>query len=546
MRNLIKTLSAVLIITAINACTLQEEPDPTTGGGAITITAQTVQEQDVTNVPGTKTTLEEVVDGGETRWETHWVADSDLIGMFSPHAKATQEGTPAANPAKNLAFTAQASAKNSAFAGTMYWGDNVSHNFYAYYPRNSGFSGERTAVPISLASAQNQSEAGNTDHIGALDYMVATPLTVARGGAVNLTFNHVFAMIEFQIKGRGNLTQVSLNGADPLACAGTIDLTQTPGDGAYTVTTSSTSKYVTVTLGTAAPLSSETATSVYMMILPGAQSENLQIGVKIDGNWTDISKAQPAGGFVRGKKYVVALNTEGDGWNATYKDNRDDKTYPYVTIGTQVWMTENLAYLPSVVGPGAGSNSTAYYYVYGYDGSDVATAKATSNYTTYGVLYNWPAAMNGAASSSADPSGVQGICPDGWHLPSDAEWTQLETYLTNNGYKYDGSIGGSDVRAKLAVALVANFGWESSTNEGAAGNTDYPEYRYKSGFSALPGGYRVGYGPFSGVGYLGSWWSSSQYSTYNAWLRSLVYSYSGVDRYSDTKGGGFSVRCLRD
>jgi uncharacterized protein (TIGR02145 family) len=88
-------------------------------------------------------------------------------------------------------------------------------------------------------------------------------------------------------------------------------------------------------------------------------------------------------------------------------------------------MAENLKYLPSVVGPGTGSNSEAYCYVYGYDGTSISAAKATENYATYGVLYNWTAAMNGAESSDANPSGVQGICPDGWHLPSDAEWKQL-------------------------------------------------------------------------------------------------------------------------
>jgi len=154
--------------------------------------------------------------------------------------------------------------------------------------------------------------------------------------------------------------------------------------------------------------------------------------------------------------------------------------------------------------------------------------------------------MAGAASSDANPSNVKGICPSGWHLPSDEEWTHLETYLTNNGYKYDGSIGGSDVRAKLAVALVANFGWKSSTNEGAAGNTDYPEYRYKSGFSALPGGFRSYDGPFYNFGYGGHWWSSTQADTSNAWTRFLDYSDSSVDRGYYSKVHGFSVRCVRD
>ena len=178
MKNLIKTLSAVLLITAINACTLQEEPDPTTGGGAITITAQTVQKQDLANAPGTKTTLS----GVETQWKgvDNYEGNADKIGIFSPQARTTDGGS---NAVKNAEFTAQTSAKSSNFTGTMYWGADVNHNFYAYYPFNSAYAGDQTAVPISLASAQSQSAAGNTDHIGALDYMVATPLTVARGGA---------------------------------------------------------------------------------------------------------------------------------------------------------------------------------------------------------------------------------------------------------------------------------------------------------------------------------------------------------------------------
>ncbi|HPJ55657.1 MAG TPA: FISUMP domain-containing protein [Bacteroidales bacterium] len=503
-----KILSAVLLVTAINACTLQEVPDPTNGGGTITITAQTVQKQDVTNVPGTKTTLS----GVETHWKgvDDYDGNADKIGIFSPEAKATSDGTPEANPAKNLAFTAQTSAKSSSFTGTMFWGDNVSHNFYAYYPRNSGFAGERTDVPISLPSAQIQSAAGNTAHIGALDFMVATPDTVQYGEAVNFTFNHVFVMIEFQIKGSGNLTQVSLNGADPLACEGTIDLTQTPEAGAYTVTTSSISKYVTVTLGSAASLNSTTAISVYMMVLPGSQNENLQIGVKIDGNWKEMSKTQPSGGFVRGKKYVVALNTEGAGWDATYKDNRDDKTYPYVTIGTQVWMTENLAYLPSVVGPDTGSETEPYYYVYDYEGTSVNDAKATPHYFTYGVLYNWTAALT--------------ACPDGWHLPSDAEWTTLTTYLGGL------SVAGGKMKE-------AGFSHWTSPNTGATN---------ESGFTALPGGSRDCGGVFSGIRSYGHWWSSTQYGTDSAWPRCLLFGGSDVFRDEDSKDYGFSVRCLRD
>ena len=108
--------------------------------------------------------------------------------------------------------------------------------------------------------------------------------------------------------------------------------------------------------------------------------------------------------------------------------------YAVVTIGSQTWMAENLAYLPEITFEDDwGSNTDPQYAVYDYapgSGTEtVAGAKATANYDTYGVLYNWSAAMDGDASSSSNPSGVQGICPNGWHLPSDDEWKELEMAL---------------------------------------------------------------------------------------------------------------------
>ncbi|MDD4178128.1 MAG: FISUMP domain-containing protein, partial [Bacteroidales bacterium] len=78
-------------------------------------------------------------------------------------------------------------------------------------------------------------------------------------------------------------------------------------------------------------------------------------------------------------------------------------------------MKENLAYLPNVSQPDDGSQTSPFYYVYGYEGFSVPEAKTTPNYQTYGVLYNWPAALT--------------ACPQGWHLPSDNEWTILTDYL---------------------------------------------------------------------------------------------------------------------
>jgi len=184
-----------------------------------------------------------------------------------------------------------------------------------------------------------------------------------------------------------------------------------------------------------------------------------------------------------------------------------------------------LKWLPSVVGPGTGSNTTAYYYVYGYNGTDVAAAKASANYSAYGVLYNWPAAMNSETSSTANPSGVQGVCPTGWHIPSDAEWTELTDYL-----------GGRNV-AGGKLKEIGTTHW-NSPNTGATNET---------GFTALPGGNRSNNnGSFYDIGYYGYSWSASESNTDNAWYRIVRYDDISVLRHGSYNEFGFSVRCLRD
>lgn len=211
----------------------------------------------------------------------------------------------------------------------------------------------------------------------------------------------------------------------------------------------------------------------------------------------------------------------------TFTDARDGNVYKTVTIGNQVWMAENLKYLPSVVGPFTGSETTPYYYVYGYDGTNVTDAKATANYATYGVLYNWPAAMAGSASSTANPSGVQGVCPAGWHLPSNAEWTELYHYL--GGFVSGGKLKETGTRH-----------WDSP-NKGATNET---------GFAALPGGLRS-HAYYSGIGWSGYWWSST-HTDYNnnhgAYLWCLEYDSGAVENrsYSNSDNYGLSVRCVRD
>jgi uncharacterized protein (TIGR02145 family) len=242
---------------------------------------------------------------------------------------------------------------------------------------------------------------------------------------------------------------------------------------------------------------------------------------------------------------VIFYNPIKDSENSsTFTDSRDGYVYKLVKIGNQVWMAENLKYLPSVVGPVTGSETTPYYYVYGYNGTDVNAAKATDNYINFGVLYNWSAAMIGSQSSAANPSGAQGICPTGWHLPSDAEWTQLENYLANNGYNYDGTTGGGG--AKIAKAMAHTSWWSSNAVPGAIGSTDYSMYRNKSGFKAIPGAIRSAQGNFTILGDHGDWWSATEDGLSSGWYRSLHYNLNYITRNSQSKSVGFSVRCIKD
>lgn len=219
-------------------------------------------------------------------------------------------------------------------------------------------------------------------------------------------------------------------------------------------------------------------------------------------------------------------------------DNRDGNKYKTIKIGNQIWMAENLAYLPSVSPSAEGSETDPYFYVYNYQGIDVEAAKATENYKTFGVLYNLSATLAGESISDQNPSGIKGVCPDGWHIPSDAEWTQLENYLITNGYNYDETTSEN----KIAKSLASPTHWIPSSEIGAIGND--LSINNKSGFSALPGGDRDAYsGIFDRITRDGGWWSVSSTLPY---YRYLVYYNSYIGRGNHNKAWGFSVRCVKD
>ena len=216
----------------------------------------------------------------------------------------------------------------------------------------------------------------------------------------------------------------------------------------------------------------------------------------------------------------------------------DGNTYNTVQIGDQCWMRENLRmthYADGTAIPAGGDNGSEtepYYYDYSSHSLPLETR---------GYLYNWPAAMHGAASSGANPSGVQGICPAGWHLPSDAEWTQLTDYV---GSVSEYQCGGSS--SNITKALASTEGWNGSSGECYPGDQSVT-VNNATGFSAVPAGNCWG-SSFYSAGSGAYFWSSTQYesSSYNAWNRALYYTNAGVNRYRSSKNNGFSVRCLRD
>jgi uncharacterized protein (TIGR02145 family) len=190
----------------------------------------------------------------------------------------------------------------------------------------------------------------------------------------------------------------------------------------------------------------------------------------------------------------------------------DGYLYHTVTIGTQVWMVENLkttkyrdgTSIPKVTENNAWGNLTTGAYC-DYNNTP-------SNSATYGKLYNWYAVNTGK------------LCPTGWHVATDAEWTTLTTFLGGE------SIAGD----KLKETGITHW---NSPNTGATNET---------GFTALPGGYRLYDGPFYSIGYYGYWWSATEDNATHAWSRNMSYNSSDVDRNANNKELGFSVRCVRD
>jgi uncharacterized protein (TIGR02145 family) len=279
------------------------------------------------------------------------------------------------------------------------------------------------------------------------------------------------------------------------------------------VLATSLTSYAQVGIGTSSPNAALDVTSTTQGFLPPRMSavQRNAIATPAQGLMIYCTTCGPKGEaqLYNGTEWENMSGGAADAGTVTF----DNFTYTTVQIGTQVWMVENLR---------------TSIYANGYPLTNVTDATAWSaltsgawadynndsqNGSTYGKLYNWHAVAS-----------VNNLCPTGWHVPTDAEWTTLSNTL-----------GGSSVAG----------GKMKSTNTWQSPNTNATN---ESGFSGLPGGLRLVNGTSSSILLYGQWWSSTEnsISTNNAWYRWLYFGFGDVARDDADKKHGLCVRCLRD
>lgn len=281
--------------------------------------------------------------------------------------------------------------------------------------------------------------------------------------------------------------------------------------------------------------------STKVLCLPGSVQENL-IRYSGSAQGTPNSKRSPghksqSSGYMLGYQEgdvihyactsgdMTTIMTDVPAASRTYEvefticKDPDGKSYSTVGIGDQVWMAENLAWLPAA-GPSSNESDTSpFYYVYGYEGNSVAEAKEYSNYLTYGVIYNWEAAKT--------------ACPAGWQLPNDDDWKILEICLGMS--ESDANISGWRSSGDVGKKLKSATGWYSNGNGSNA-----------SGFGAIPAGYRPLGGGFTNLGHYTGFWTSTGVDPNLSYRHTLYHSNNGVYRSSGySRSYGFSVRCLK-
>lgn len=211
----------------------------------------------------------------------------------------------------------------------------------------------------------------------------------------------------------------------------------------------------------------------------------------------------------------------------------DGNKYDAVKIGDQVWMASNL--------------KTKHFA----DGTEIPESKTTdltsamryepkcsnSQLNDFGYLYNWEAAVKGTKISTTSTEKVQGVCPDGWHIPTLTEWKSLISYLESDK-KYQSG----DSCANIGKALASQSNWKSCGTAHSVGNR--PASNNATGFTAMPAG--TYFGTNFSTGEYAYFWSATPYDSTYAYGTYLFYRFTNATTSFANKGDGFSVRCVKD
>lgn len=209
-----------------------------------------------------------------------------------------------------------------------------------------------------------------------------------------------------------------------------------------------------------------------------------------------------------GKSFGIETSFSTSQTNSETVTDIDGNVYPTVQIGTQIWMAANLRTTRYRTGATITNVTNATTWAGLTTGAWAHYGNNSVNEMVYGKLYNWYAVADS-----------RNICPTGWHVPSDAEWTVLSNFL------------GTDVGFKMK----STSGWQDNGNGSNA-----------SGFNGLPGGYRAYDGFFYSIGLNSHFWSSTHVGDNDSWYRYMVRNDRILGRDSFVKQLGFSVRCVRD
>lgn len=204
------------------------------------------------------------------------------------------------------------------------------------------------------------------------------------------------------------------------------------------------------------------------------------------------------------------------GWKSTrinstikfgeFIDSRDNHKYTTVKIGGQEWLAENFAYLPYIC---PSDSADCGVWVYNFKGVNVSEAKETLEYKEFGALYSWESAKD--------------LAPEGWHLPSDEEWKELERHL---------GIDSSDVDEKT---------WRGARNE-----ANRLKVQGDTGFNVLFGGWMTDYGKFNFIEEHANFWCSTEVDSERGFERLIGVNNGKIGRAAGNKGCGFSVRYIKD